>query len=139
MHIEPSEAVVVVVEDNPDNLFIVIDLLRSDVQVKQCNGRASGRQLFKMLEITPSLQPNLILLDLQLPYEDGYSVLKQIKATPALESVRVVAVTANVLPQDVERVRQSGFDGFIGKPIDIDRFPRQIKDILSGKAVWEPR
>lgn len=137
--VEPQEASVVVVEDNADNLFIIADMLREDVQVKYCNARASGRQLFKLLETQITFPIDLILLDIQIPYEDGYAVLLQIRETPALRRTRVVAVTANVLPQDVQRARDSGFDGFIGKPLDADRFPEQIRRILRGEEVWEPR
>jgi two-component system, cell cycle response regulator DivK len=134
-----KQANVVVVEDNADNLFIVSEILREDVGVKYCNGRASGRQFFKLLESNPDLNIDLILLDIQIPGEDGYCVLRQIRATPHLRHITVVALTANVLPQDVQRARESGFDGFIGKPIDPDRFAQQILRILAGEAVWEPR
>ncbi len=137
--IEPQEASVIVVEDNADNLFIVVDMLRADVQVKYCNARASGRQFFKLLETQPDLLVDLILLDIQIPYENGYAVLQQIRATPRVSEARVVAVTANVMPQDMVKARSAGFDGFIGKPLDTDRFPRQIERILHGEAVWEPR
>jgi two-component system, cell cycle response regulator DivK len=134
-----KQATVVVVEDNADNLFIVSDILREDVGVKYCNGRASGRQFFKLLESNPHLNIDLILLDIQIPGENGYEVLRQIRAMPHLRHITVVALTANVLPQDVQRARESGFDGFIGKPIDGARFPQQILRILAGEAVWEPR
>lgn len=137
--LEPHEVSVVVVEDNADNLFIVMDMLRSDVEVQRCNARATGRQLFKLLESQPTLPVDLILLDIQILYEDGYAVLQQIRDAPRLQQTIVVAVTANVLPQDVERARNAGFDGFIGKPLDADRFPNQIRRILQGEAVWEPR
>jgi len=138
MSIDPKTATVIVVEDNADNLFIVTDLLREDLGVKYCNGRASGRQFFKLLETNRQLTPDLVLLDIQIPYEDGYVVLQQIRAMPTLRTTKVVAVTANVLPQDIERARQAGFDSFIGKPIDADRFPEQITRVLAGTAVWEP-
>jgi two-component system cell cycle response regulator DivK len=48
-------------------------------------------------------------------------------------------VTANVLPQDEARARAAGFDGFIGKPLDFDRFPQQIRAILRDEPVWIPR
>ena|SRR3712207_1004674 len=134
-----KQATVVVVEDNADNLFIVSDMLREDVGVKYCNGRASGRQFFKLLESNLHLNVDLILLDIQIPGEDGYEVLRQIRAMPRLRHITVVALTANVMPQDVQRARESGFDGFIGKPIDGSRFPQQILRILAGEAVWEPR
>lgn len=139
MTIAATDATVLVVEDNADNLFIIIDILRGDLNVKYTNGRASGQQLFKLLETNRQLKPDLILLDLQIPYEDGYAVLARIRQHPALGGVRVVAVTANVMAQDVAKARQSGFDGFIGKPIDADRFPRQVQRALDGEAVWEPR
>lgn len=134
-----NEAVVLIVEDNADNLFIISDILKHDLLVKYVNARASGRQLFKLIEKNPTLMPHLILLDLQIPYEDGYTVLRQLRSHPTLGSTRVVAVTANVLPQDVEWCRSAGFDGFIGKPLDSDRFPQQVQRILNDEAVWEPR
>ena len=139
MGIDPSTAQVLVVEDNPDNLFIVMDLLKMEVGVRYCNARASGRQLFKLLESKPDLVVDLILLDIQIPHEDGYAIIARIRQTPALKKTKVVAVTANVMPQDIERVRKAGFDGFIGKPIHADRFPEQIRQILDDVEVWEPR
>jgi two-component system cell cycle response regulator DivK len=133
------EISVLVVEDNADNLFILTDVLKADMKVGYVNARASGRQLFKLLDSNPTLKPDLILLDLQIPYEDGYTVLRQIRTRLMLRKTIVVAVTANVLPQDVERARRAGFDGFIGKPIDLERFPEQIQRVLNGEGVWEPR
>jgi two-component system cell cycle response regulator DivK len=138
MSVSPQDATVLVVEDNPDNLFIVMDLLRDVIEVRACEGRAAGWQLFKLLRDQPELQPDLILLDLQIPGEDGYGVLERIRATPALKQVTVVAITANVMPQDVMRTQAAGFDGFIGKPISSRRFPQQIERILAGEPVWEP-
>ena len=130
---------VIVVEDNADNLFIITDILRAEIGVRYCNARASGRQFFKLFETNPQLHVDLILLDIQIPGEDGYGVLKRIRTTPALRAAKVVAVTANVMPQDVQRAQAAGFDGFIGKPINADRFPDQLSRIMGGEAVWEPR
>jgi two-component system, cell cycle response regulator DivK len=138
MSVLPEEATVYVVEDNADNLFIIMDLLKEEVPVKHANARASGRQLFKLLDDRHQ-NVSLILLDIQIPYEDGYTVLRQIRARPDLQQTKVVAVTANVLPDDVERAKAAGFDGFIGKPIDHVRFPQQIRRLLADESVWEPR
>jgi two-component system cell cycle response regulator DivK len=132
-----NQAVVLIAEDNPDNLFIAIELLRR-AGIQYCNGRASGRQLFKLLE-TWDRPVHLILLDIQIPREDGYVILEQIRAAPELQATRVVAFTANVMADDVERARAAGFDGFIGKPINHHRFPGQIARLLEGEEVWEPR
>jgi two-component system cell cycle response regulator DivK len=139
MAIDPKNATVLIVEDNADNLFIITDLLKEDVGVAYCNARATGRQLFKLLDSKPNFTVDLILLDIQIPYEDGYAILKQIQARESLNTTKVVAVTANVMPQDIARAHEAGFDGFIGKPIDADRFPQQIARILANESVWEPR
>lgn len=134
--IHPEDAYVLLIEDDPNNLLIATDLLRM-AGVKYINARASGRQGLKLAASMP--QVDLILLDIQLPYEDGYAILKQIRANPKLNTARVVALTANVLLQDEIQARTAGFDGFIGKPIDFDRFPHQIQSVLRGEQVWQPR
>ena len=133
----PAEAAALIVEDNPDNLFIAIELLRR-AGVSYYNGSSSGRQLFDLLE-TIDRPIDLILLDLQIPEQDGYTILKRIRGTPRLRETRVVALTANVMVDDLATARAAGFDGLIGKPINKLRFARQIERILQGEAVWEPR
>lgn len=135
---QATDLVVLVVEDNADNLFILLELLRTKVKVRYVNGRASGWQLFKFLETNPTLVPDLILLDLQIPHEDGYQVLEKIRNHPRLQVTKVLAVTANTTLEDVERARRANFDGFIGKPIHRTRLREQLERIMSGEAVWEP-
>jgi len=132
----PEEAHVLVIEDDANNLMVTTDLLHM-IGVKYFNARASGWQGLKLAESMARV--DLILLDIQLPGEDGYMILKKIRASPKLAATRVVAVTANVLPQDEARARAAGFDGFIGKPLDFDRFPEQIRAILDGEVVWMGR
>ncbi len=136
LSLQPEDAYVLVIEDNADNLLVATDLLRM-TGVKYINSRASGRQGIKLAETMPRV--DLILLDIQLPYEDGYEVLQQIRAHEKLQNTLVVAMTANVLPQDEAKARAAGFDGFIGKPLDFDRFPRQIEALLKGEPIWMPR
>ena len=80
---------------------------------------------------------DLVLMDLRLPYEDGYGALKKIRASEKLRNVKIVAVTAEANIDQLAKARASGFDGFLGKPLDPDRFPDQIRRILSGEPVWE--
>lgn len=134
--IRPEEAYVLVIEDDPNNLMVATDLLHM-LGVKYINARASGWQGLKLAESLPHV--DLILLDIQLPREDGYAVLRHIRAHPRLQNTLVVAVTANVLPQDEAKALAAGFDGFIGKPLDFDRFPHQIRALLQGQPVWMPR
>lgn len=130
---------ILVVDDNGDNLFILTDTLQEDLLVGSVTGVTSGAELFALVDAERTSPPQMILLDLQMPYEDGYVVLSRIREHPRLAGVVVVAVTANVLPHDLQRCREAGFDGFIGKPVDLARFQHQIERMLAGDAVWEPR
>jgi CheY-like chemotaxis protein len=139
--LDPQNVNVLIVEDNPDNLFVFSDMLRGDVGVGYCNARASGRQLLKFLTENPERIPNLILLDLSLPHEDGFAVQRQLReyfSTTGQPQPKIVALTANCMPETIARVRNEGFDGFIGKPVERTRFVRQIHQILHGESVWEP-
>ena len=132
----PEEAFVLVIEDDPNNVMIVTDMLRM-IGIKYINARASGQMGIRLAETLPQL--DLILLDIQLPYENGYAVLENIRQHPKLKDTRVIAVTSNVLPQDQATARLAGFDGFIGKPLNLDRFPQQILSVLQGHSVWAAR
>jgi two-component system cell cycle response regulator DivK len=80
---------------------------------------------------------DLILMDIRLPYEDGYGALQKIRSAPRLKAAKVVAVTAEASQEQMRKSQEAGFDGFIGKPLDADRFPEQIRRILTGEPVWD--
>ncbi|MBM2850642.1 MAG: response regulator receiver protein [Anaerolineales bacterium] len=69
-------------------------------------------------------------MDINLPEVDGYTTTARLKATPGLEHVKVVALTANVMKGDREKTLAAGCDGYIQKPIDVDQLPRQIARFL---------
>jgi two-component system cell cycle response regulator DivK len=76
-------------------------------------------------------------MDIRLPYEDGFGALQKIRSSSSLKNTRVAAVTAEASPDQLRKARDAGFDGFIGKPIDPDRFPDQVRRVLAGEPVWE--
>ncbi|HET90305.1 MAG TPA: response regulator [Chloroflexi bacterium] len=134
MNAQPKEATILVVEDNVQN-FVLITRLLAFLGVKKCEWKASGWQVLEFAESLPQI--DLILMDIFLPEEDGYQVHERLRAHPRFKDTLIVAVTADVSVENMERARQAGFDGFIGKPIDPDRFPYQIRDILQGEDIWE--
>jgi two-component system cell cycle response regulator DivK len=132
--IEPAEAQVLVVEDNVPN-FVLIARMLAFMGVQRCEWKTSGWQVVQFADTLPRI--DLILMDIRLPYEDGYQALQKVRASPRLKNTLVVAVTAEASDEQMTKAKNAGFDGFLGKPLDPDRFPEQIKRILSGQPVWE--
>jgi CheY-like chemotaxis protein len=81
--------------------------------------------------------PDIIFLDIHVKPHNGFDMFDMIKKTPVFEKSIVVAVTASVMSNEVERLRLVGFKNLVGKPINPESFPRKVKDILSGKEVWD--
>lgn len=130
----PADAYVLVVEDNVAN-FVLVARLLAFVGVEHCEWKTTGWGIVDFAETMPRV--DLILMDLRLPHEDGYQALEQIRAHPRLQDTRVVAITAQVSRREMEKARAAGFDGFIAKPLDADRFPQQIERILQGEQIWD--
>jgi len=131
--IKPSDAHVLIVEDNIQN-FVLVARLMAFLGVKQCQWKASGWQVLEFADSMPKV--DLILMDIHLPYEDGFEAMLRLRAEPRFKHTLIIAVTADASEATLNRARQEGFDGFIGKPLDPDRFLEQVKEILNGEAIW---
>jgi two-component system cell cycle response regulator DivK len=129
----PKDATVLVVEDNVSNFVLIARML--GYMGIHCEWKTSGYEVVEYADTLPRL--DLILMDIRLPYEDGYGALRKIRSSPSLKETLVVAVTAEASVEQITKAQDANFDGFIGKPLDPDRFPDQIRRILSGQAVWE--
>jgi len=134
--VEPAQAQVLVVEDNVPN-FVLIARMLAFMGVQRCEWKTSGWQVVQFADTLPRI--DLILMDIRLPYEDGYQALQKLRASTRFKETLVIAVTAEASEEQMRRARSAGFDGFLGKPLDPDRFPNQIRKILNGDAVWEWR
>jgi two-component system cell cycle response regulator DivK len=124
---------VLVVEDNVSN-FVLIARMLGFLGI-HCEWKTSGYEVVEYADTLPTL--DLILMDIRLPYEDGYAALKKIRQSPRLKNIPVIAITAEASQEQINKARASGFDGFLGKPLDPDRFPDQINRILNGEPVWD--
>ena len=128
-----QEVTVLVVEDNVSNFVLIARML--GYMGIHCEWKTSGYEVVEYADTLPSL--DLILMDIRLPYEDGYGALRKIRASPALKETLVVAVTAEASLEQIAKAKAAGFNGFLGKPLDMDRFPDQVRRILAGEPVWE--
>ena len=130
----PSDAMILIVEDNLNN-FILMTRLLAFLGVKKCEWKASGWKVLEFAETLGSI--DLILMDIALPDADGYQSLESLRTDTRFDDVPIVAVTADVSMENNSRAREAGFNGYVGKPQDPDRFPEQIRRVLQGEEVWE--
>ena len=129
----PDDTFVLVVEDNVSN-FVLVARMLGHMGI-HCEWKTSGYEVVEFADTLPKI--DLILMDIRLPYEDGYGALKKIQDSPTLHEVPIIAVTAEVSEPQLSRAKAAGFDGFLGKPLSPDKFPDQIYKILSGEPVWD--
>jgi len=100
------------------------ELVRDSLQVK-------GYQTIEAeTRLAHKRQPELILMDIQLPGISGIEALQRLRADPGTSAIPVIAVTASVMPQDRKRVMDAGFDGFQGKPISVRELLAKVREIL---------
>jgi two-component system, cell cycle response regulator DivK len=121
-----TAARVLVVEDNPKNLKLLHDVLdHSGYHVVGATTGEDGARL------AGEVEPDLILMDLQLPGIDGAEALRRIRSTAQGASVPVLAVTAFAMDVDRSRALDSGFDGYVQKPLNMRDLLRQVRDLLN--------
>jgi CheY-like chemotaxis protein len=123
-----SKHTILIVEDNPLNLELVVDLLTAEGYVVR--QALSGEEGVRLALQQP---PSLILMDLRMPGIDGYAALKALRGDPRTAHIPTVALTAQAMNGDREAVAAAGFDGYISKPIDTRVFSRTVAGLLGIK------
>lgn len=118
---------VLVVEDNPASLDLMVYLLKAFGHTPLC-----ARDGLNGIEEARREHPDLILCDIQLPGADGIEVCRQLKGNPVLRDIPLVAVTAYAMVGDREKLLREGFNGYLSKPINPQTFIDQVAPYLSG-------
>jgi two-component system cell cycle response regulator DivK len=116
---------VLIVEDNELNTKLFRDLLLS-----RGHRVVETREGKEALNLARSEKPNLILMDIQLPEISGFELIKLIKQDATISSIPVVAVTAFAMKGDEEKIRQSGCDDYLAKPISVSSFLQKVQSYL---------
>ncbi len=114
---------VLYIEDNSDNRMLVRRILMAsdyEFDVQEADTAHRG------IEIALAAPPDLILMDLSMPEMDGLTATKYIRSMPELNMIPIVALTANAMDSDRDRSLEAGCDGYIKKPIDVDKFPDEV-------------
>jgi two-component system, cell cycle response regulator DivK len=123
--IESDKGTILYVEDNPDNRNLIRRVLNAEGY--SFIEAANARQAIEKLEES---RVDLILMDINMPDMDGYTLTSKIKAVQKFSKIPIIAVTANVMRGDREKSLEAGCDGYIQKPIDIDTLTQQIERFI---------
>jgi two-component system cell cycle response regulator DivK len=121
----PQKKLVMIVEDNDLNLKLFRDLL-------EAHGYATlhTRDGFQVLDLVRKHNPNLILMDIQLPEVSGIEITGWLKADEKLKDIPVIAITAFAMRGDEEKIRAGGCDDYLAKPIAVHQFISTVKKYL---------
>jgi two-component system cell cycle response regulator DivK len=128
-----TRAAVLVVEDNVSNFQLVARMV--EALGMRCEWKTSGYEVLEYAEALPRV--DIVLMDIRLPYEGGFEAAAKLRRSQRFASVPIVGVSAVASNEQVEKAKSAGFNGFLGKPLDPDRFPDQIRRVLAGEKVWE--
>src|SRR5512143_1772654 len=122
----PNEKTTIMyVEDNQENRILVRRILMSeDYAILEAVSAADA------LNILKNAKPDLILMDINMPDMDGYTLTAKIRSMPGFERIPILALTANVMRGDKEKTLEAGCDGYIQKPLDIDHLTREIERFM---------
>lgn len=116
------------IEDNEQNLYLVTFILEKHGY--QVFAAMDGQQ---GIDSAATVNPDLILLDIQLPLMDGYAVARQLRTNPDLARIPIVAVTSYAMAGDRDKAIAAGCNGYIEKPINPDTFMQQVEQHLPGR------
>jgi len=129
----PDMATVLIVEDNPANMTLAVFLLQSAGHaVLTATDAEAG------LTLARDEQPDLILMDIQLPGMDGLEATALLKRADPTRAIPVVALTALAMKGDEERIRAAGCDGYIAKPMRYQEFLAVVTAQLARPAATAP-
>jgi two-component system cell cycle response regulator DivK len=116
---------ILIVEDNELNLRLFCDLLRAHgFEVEPVR---DGREA---LERARAFEPELVVMDIQMPHISGLELIEQMKQEETLAAVPVLAVTAYAAKGDEERIRDAGAEGYVSKPISVMKFVEAVRALL---------
>jgi two-component system, cell cycle response regulator DivK len=119
------ETKVLIIEDNEQNMYMLSYLLQNEnYTVLQASSGMAG------IEAARINKPDIILLDIQLPMMDGYTVAIKLRELEGLRHTPIIAVTSYAMPGDREKAMESGATGYIEKPINPDTFIAQMRAFL---------
>ncbi len=127
--------VVLYVEDDSQSRMVMRMLLKGRMGLPHVTiFEDSSDFMTRVQQLDP--RPDVIFLDIHVQPHDGFTMLEMLRQQPEFRHIPVVALTASVMNEEVQKLRVAGFDSCLAKPVDISSFPDLLAQILSGESVW---
>jgi two-component system cell cycle response regulator DivK len=123
------------VEDDPFSRKLMSLMAENVLGAKDLTIFENSQDFLPRLKALPR-RPDLIMLDILMKPQNGFEILELLRNDPDYRQTKIIALTASVMTDEVERLKASGFDGAIGKPFEMASFAGLIERILNGEAVW---
>lgn len=123
------------VEDDPHSRNVMQMIMKNGMKVRRLTIFEDSEDFMSRLRALETI-PNVIMLDIHVRPFNGYQMLDMIRADPAYDHVKIIALTASVMNEEVDQLRSKGFDGTISKPVRIQVFPKLMKQVVEGESVW---
>ncbi len=130
-----SKPSILYVEDEPMSRMVMSILLTKKLGLEDVTIFADSADFIERVKNLP-YKPDVVFLDIHVPPYDGFQMLSMLRAQPEYQDVRVIALTASVMNEEVQELKQAGFNGGIAKPIDQTIFDTLLKRIINGDEVW---
>lgn len=132
------DVILLYVEDDEMSREVMSILVETSLDSAELILFEDSKNFAQRMQNLPYL-PHIIMLDIHILPLDGFAMLEHLRNDPTYKDARIIALTASVMNEEVQRLREAGFDGVIGKPIDQLRFPEIINRLLAGEQVWHIR
>lgn len=123
------------VEDEPLSREIMHMIMSNVIGATKLTIFEDSRDFLARVKALPQT-PDMIMLDIHVKPIDGFEMLRLLRADPAFKNARIVALTASVMNEEILRLRTSGFQGAIGKPLSLHTFPDLLQRVIAGETVW---
>ena len=130
-----NEPVILYVEDDPQSRKLMNMLLKGRMKLPHVTILEDSQDfLANVAALDP--KPNIILLDIHMKPFNGFEMLTMLRDLPWTQETPIVALTASVMNEEVQRLRSIGFNGCLAKPIGLETFPDTLQRILDGEVIW---
>lgn len=130
-----AEPIILYVEDDPQSRKLMSMLLKGRMKLPHITILEDSQDFLAKVEALDP-KPDIVLLDIHMKPFNGFEMLTMLRELPWMNGTPIVALTASVMNEEVQRLQSIGFNGCLAKPIDLETFPDTLHRIIEGETIW---